>query len=249
MASVRLPAPPAGLLHGVEDPGEEPPGGGTLGGRPPPSPEAAGDPSCAWRMAVLAKIGGPADCAEAAPGGSRQGPSMRAPPPGPPARGSGARSRPRHRPGGRQRRRRGRSPARSSVTSWRWTEKAAEPGAWRPPSWSPTRHTAARSRCRASTPRRRSPWSPASTPRCSLATTGSRADVRSAPVNGQSVASVGSARPQRSGNKALKNPLVFSCNSLIGTGNRFGGGTTKSAGRGTCGTTPPSRRWPARGSR
>ena len=42
MASVRLPAPPAGLLHGVEDPGEEPPGGGTLGGRPPPSPEAAG---------------------------------------------------------------------------------------------------------------------------------------------------------------------------------------------------------------
>ena len=43
-----------------------------------------------------------------------------------------------------------------------------------------------------------------------------------APADSQSGTSVRSARPQRGGNKTLKNLLIFSCNSLVGTGNRFG---------------------------
>ncbi|MVX61860.1 IS110 family transposase [Enterorhabdus mucosicola] len=43
-----------------------------------------------------------------------------------------------------------------------------------------------------------------------------------APADSQSGTSVRSSRPQRGGNKALKNLLIFSCNSLVGTGNRFG---------------------------
>lgn len=43
-----------------------------------------------------------------------------------------------------------------------------------------------------------------------------------APADGRSGTSVRSTSPQRGGNKQLKNLLIFSCNSLIGTDNRFG---------------------------
>lgn len=43
-----------------------------------------------------------------------------------------------------------------------------------------------------------------------------------APADSQSGTSVRSTRPQRGGNKPLKNLLIFSCNSLISTKNRFG---------------------------
>jgi len=43
-----------------------------------------------------------------------------------------------------------------------------------------------------------------------------------APSNSQSGTSIDSASAARSGNKQLKNLLIFSCNSLVGTKNRFG---------------------------
>ena len=43
-----------------------------------------------------------------------------------------------------------------------------------------------------------------------------------APANRQSGSRLDSVSPSRGGNKALKNLLIFSCNSLVGTGNRFG---------------------------
>lgn len=43
-----------------------------------------------------------------------------------------------------------------------------------------------------------------------------------APADSRSGTSVRSTSPQRGGNKQLKNLLIFSCNSLVGTGNRFG---------------------------
>lgn len=43
-----------------------------------------------------------------------------------------------------------------------------------------------------------------------------------APADSRSGTSVSSTSPQRGGNKQLKNLLTFSCNSLIGTDNRFG---------------------------
>ncbi|MEC4271814.1 IS110 family transposase [Adlercreutzia sp. R25] len=43
-----------------------------------------------------------------------------------------------------------------------------------------------------------------------------------APADSQSGTSVRSTRPQRGGSKPLKNLLIFSCNSLVGTKNRFG---------------------------
>ena len=43
-----------------------------------------------------------------------------------------------------------------------------------------------------------------------------------APANSQSGTSIDSASATRSGNKQLKNLLIFSCNSLVGTKNRFG---------------------------
>lgn len=42
------------------------------------------------------------------------------------------------------------------------------------------------------------------------------------PSNSQSGTSIDSASATRSGNKQLKNLLIFSCNSLVGTRNRFG---------------------------
>lgn len=42
------------------------------------------------------------------------------------------------------------------------------------------------------------------------------------PADGRSVTGIRSVSPQRGGNKQLKNLLIFSCNSLIGTDNRFG---------------------------
>ena len=43
-----------------------------------------------------------------------------------------------------------------------------------------------------------------------------------APADSRSGTSVRSTSPQRGGNKQLKNLLIFSCNSLVGTQNRFG---------------------------
>lgn len=43
-----------------------------------------------------------------------------------------------------------------------------------------------------------------------------------APADSRSETSVRSTSPQRGGNKQLKNLQIFSCNSLIGTDNRFG---------------------------
>ena len=43
-----------------------------------------------------------------------------------------------------------------------------------------------------------------------------------APADSQSGTSVDSTRSSRAGNKDLKNLLIFSCNSLVGTRNRFG---------------------------
>ena len=43
-----------------------------------------------------------------------------------------------------------------------------------------------------------------------------------APANSQSGTTIDSASSSRSGNRQLKNLLIFSCNSLVGTRNRFG---------------------------
>lgn len=43
-----------------------------------------------------------------------------------------------------------------------------------------------------------------------------------APADSRSGTSIRSTSPQRGGNRQLKNLLIFSCNSLIGTDNRFG---------------------------
>lgn len=43
-----------------------------------------------------------------------------------------------------------------------------------------------------------------------------------APADSRSGTSIRSTSPRRGGNKQLKNLLIFSCNSLVGTGNRFG---------------------------
>lgn len=43
-----------------------------------------------------------------------------------------------------------------------------------------------------------------------------------APADSRSGTSIRSTSPQRGGNKHLKNLLIFSCNSLVGTDNRFG---------------------------
>lgn len=43
-----------------------------------------------------------------------------------------------------------------------------------------------------------------------------------APCNRQSGTSLNSSAPSRGGNRALKNLLIYSCTSLVGTGNRFG---------------------------
>ena len=43
-----------------------------------------------------------------------------------------------------------------------------------------------------------------------------------APSDRRSGSSIRSTSPQRGGNRQLKNLLIFSCNSLIGTDNRFG---------------------------
>ena len=43
-----------------------------------------------------------------------------------------------------------------------------------------------------------------------------------APADSRSGTSIRSTSPQRGGNKQLKNLLIFSCNPLVGTGNRFG---------------------------
>lgn len=43
-----------------------------------------------------------------------------------------------------------------------------------------------------------------------------------APCNRQSGTSLNSSSPSRGGNRTLKNLLIYSCTSLVGTGNRFG---------------------------
>ena len=53
-----------------------------------------------------------------------------------------------------------------------------------------------------------------------------------APADSQSGTSARSTRPKRGGSKPLKNLLVFSCNSLIGTKNEFGRYYEECRGRG-----------------
>ena len=53
-----------------------------------------------------------------------------------------------------------------------------------------------------------------------------------APADSRSGTSVRSTSPQRGGNKQLKNLLIFSCNSLVGTQNRFGEVLRRVQGRG-----------------
>ena len=67
-----------------------------------------------------------------------------------------------------------------------------------------------------------------------------------APCNRQSGSSLDSASSSRAGNKELKNLLIFSCNSLVGTDNELGPTTTRAA-LAACSTTRPSRPWPERG--
>lgn len=53
-----------------------------------------------------------------------------------------------------------------------------------------------------------------------------------APADSQSGTSARSTRPKRGGSKPLKNLLIFSCNSLIGTKNEFGRYYDERRGRG-----------------
>lgn len=53
-----------------------------------------------------------------------------------------------------------------------------------------------------------------------------------APADSQSGTSTRSTKPKRGGNKSLKNLLIFSCNSLIGTKNEFGRYYEECRGRG-----------------
>ncbi len=53
-----------------------------------------------------------------------------------------------------------------------------------------------------------------------------------APANRQSGSRLDFVSPSRAGNKALKDLLIFSCNSLVGTSNRFGAHFDACAARG-----------------
>ena len=55
-----------------------------------------------------------------------------------------------------------------------------------------------------------------------------------APKNRRSGTSVSSVRASRQGNKRLKNLLIFSCNSLVRSNNRFGEYCRSCRGRGMC---------------
>ncbi|WP_373578487.1 transposase [Parafannyhessea umbonata] len=59
-----------------------------------------------------------------------------------------------------------------------------------------------------------------------------------APADSRSGTSIDSSHSSRAGNKTLKNLLIFSCNSLVGTKNRFGRYYDECASRG-CVTTGP----------
>ena len=175
-----------------------------------PALEAAVDPSCAWHMAVLAEIGGPADCAAA---GLRRFRAVA------------------ERAGGASR----------AASSRLWGALAASASAGRPSA--PAEGALARMLARdilaldgeASElgALMAAELESDETYRCLLTVPGidvslfpSHDRLASycgvAPADSQSGTSVRSARPQRGGNKTLKNLLIFSCNSLVGTGNRFG---------------------------
>ena len=55
-----------------------------------------------------------------------------------------------------------------------------------------------------------------------------------APRNRRSGTSISSVRASRQGNKRLKNLLIFSCNSLVRSRNRFGDHYRACRGRGMC---------------
>ena len=55
-----------------------------------------------------------------------------------------------------------------------------------------------------------------------------------APKNRRSGTSISSVRASRQGNKRLKNLLIFSCNSLVRSNNRFGDYCRSCRGRGMC---------------
>ena len=66
-----------------------------------------------------------------------------------------------------------------------------------------------------------------------------------APCNRQSGTSLNSTSPSRGGNRALKNLLVYSCTSLVGTKGRFGRYYAECRGPGHASQQGPSRRLPA----
>lgn len=187
-----------------------------------PALEAAVDPSCAWHMAVLAEIGGPADCAEAGirrfravaerAGGASRAASSR-------LWGALAASASAGRPS---------APAEGALARMLARDILALDG-----EASELRALMAAElesdetyRCLLTVPGVGPKTAAALVAAVDVSLFPSHDKLASycgvAPADSQSGTSVRSARPQRGGNKALKNLLIFSCNSLVGTGNRFG---------------------------
>ena len=188
-----------------------------------PAFEAAVDPSSRWQLAVLAELGGAFGIRAA---GLRRFRSVA-------ERSCGARRGGRRPPLGRGgrvgvlRQARARRGVRARALPW---PPGFSPTAARrrgstgssPTRWPATRRTRRCSRCRA--------WGPRTA--AALVTLVDASLFRShdelaaytglAPCNRQSGTSLNSTSPSRGGNRALKNLLVYSCTSLVGTKGRFG---------------------------
>lgn len=188
-----------------------------------PALEAAVDPSCAWHMAVLAEIGGPADCAAAGlrrfrAVAERAGDASRAAS----SRlwGALAASASAGRPS---------APAEGALARMLARDilaldgEASELGAL----MAAELESDETYRCLLTVPGIGPKTGAAPVAGVDVSLFPSHDRLASycgiAPADSQSGTSVRSVRPQRGGNKALKNLLIFSCNSLVGTGNRFGG--------------------------
>lgn len=180
-----------------------------------PALEAAVDPSCAWHMAVLAEIGGPADCAEA---GIRRFRAVA------------------ERAGGASRAASSRlwgaleasAPAEGALARMLARDILAldgEASELRAPTAAELESDETY-RCLLTVPGVGPKTAAALVAAVDVSLFPSHDKLASycgvAPADSQSGTSVRSARPQRGGNKTLKNLLIFSCNSLVGTGNRFG---------------------------
>lgn len=187
-----------------------------------PALEAAVDPSCAWHMAVLAEIGGPADCAAAGlrrfgavaerAGGASRAASSR-------LWGTLAASASAGRPS---------APAEGALARMLARDilaldgEASELGAL----MATELESDETYRCLLTVPGIGPKTAAALVAGVDVSLFPSHDRLASycgvAPADSQSGTSVRSARPQRGGNKALKNLLIFSRNLLVGTGNRFG---------------------------